>query len=111
MRKIYAVNDKIALRTTLVFGTMWTAYMFFLYGFLPVFFPKYMNTFMYWSGTVQLWSLPLIMVGQNLMGRNAEVRAQQDHETLLKEFELQNQEIAALNEIAAELRQVIAEKQ
>lgn len=37
-QKITKINDKIAMNVTVVFGTMWTIYLFFLYGLLPVFF-------------------------------------------------------------------------
>lgn len=47
-----------------------------------------MNSIMYWSTTVQLWSLPLIMVGQNVMGRASELRAQETHETVMQELAL-----------------------
>lgn len=76
------VNEWIALRATLLFGSMPTFYLFFLYGFLPVLFPAMMVTLLYWSNTVQLWSLPLIMVGTIVLGRKAEKRAQEDHETV-----------------------------
>jgi molybdopterin converting factor small subunit len=49
---------------------------------------------------VQLWSLPLILVGTNILGRNAERRSQLDHEKLAKSYEEQqrtyNQVIAML---------------
>jgi hypothetical protein len=46
------------------------------------------------------------MVGQNVMGRAAEQRAQQDHETLLKEFQVQNEEMAKLQQILDELQKI-----
>ena len=36
------------------------------------------------SGYLQLIFLPLIMVGQNLQGRHAEIRAEHDYETNIK---------------------------
>lgn len=71
------INEPLAVRTTLIFGTMWVTYLFFAYGFLPLLFPKYMIPIMYWSSTVQLWALPLIMVGQNVLGRASERQAAQ----------------------------------
>ena len=79
-------NDWLALHITLVFGTMWMTYAFFFYGFLPLVFPKDEVTLLYWSNTVQLWSLPLLMVGTNLLGKKSEERAQQDHEMIKGEF-------------------------
>lgn len=68
------LNDWIALHVTLLFGSMWATYLFFLYGFLPIFWPREMVPLLYWSNTVQLWSLPLLMVGQNVLGRAGERR-------------------------------------
>jgi hypothetical protein len=114
--KITKINDKIALRFTFIFGTMWMTYLFFLYGLTPLFFPQYMNKLLYWSNTVQLWSLPLLMVGTNLLGANAEKRAEQDHEMITKEFseikellELERSENAELHMIFDELQKVISE--
>lgn len=80
MGRIAALNEAVAVRVTLVFGTMWTTYVFFLYGFLPLLFPGNMVAIMYWSSTVQLWALPLIMVGQNVLGRANDRRDQAQYE-------------------------------
>jgi hypothetical protein len=96
-------NEKVAVKGTLLFGSMWTTYALFLYGFLPILFPKYMDTFLYWSNTVQLWSLPLLMVGQVVLGRAAEKRAVQDHKTLLAEMK-------ELKQMHKELREFMRSK-
>ena len=70
-------NDWIAVHATLAFGSMWATYVFFLYGFAPIMWPKSLVTLLYWSNTVQLWSLPLLMVGQNVLGRAGERRDQE----------------------------------
>ena len=83
---INKLNEKIAMHITLVFGTMWTTYVFFLYGFIPLFFPDSCNQVMYWSGTIQLWSLPLLMVGTNILGREAERRNKEMYEMIKSEM-------------------------
>jgi len=62
-----------------------------VYGVLPAFavFHPYQESFLYWSNWVQLWSLPLILVGTNILGRDAEKRSQLDHEKLAKSYEEQ----------------------
>jgi len=95
MRK---VNEWIAINMTKIFGTMWTTYLFFLYGFAPILFPQYMVQLLYWSNTVQLWSLPLLMVGTNLLGRTTEERAQKDHEMITAEFQRINELLMLLQE-------------
>lgn len=79
-------NEVVATKATLVFGTMWITYVLFLYGFLPVLFPGAMSVFLYWSNTIQLWSLPLLMVGTNILGRTADSRAQETHDIVMQEL-------------------------
>ncbi|MGB9661353.1 MAG: hypothetical protein ACPL5F_04960 [Moorellaceae bacterium] len=98
MKKVEKVNDWIAVKATLLFGTMWTTYLFFLYGFLPLIWPQYMVQIMYWSSTVQLWALPLLMVGTNLLGKSSERRAQKDHEMIMAQFKQINELIAAVKQ-------------
>ena len=78
-------NERLALRATLIFGTMWMFYAFFIYGLLPLIpaLKPYENAFFYWSGWVQLWALPLIMVGQIVLGRVAERRDQETHDAVM----------------------------
>ena len=89
--KLNQSNETVALYITKAFGTMWICYAFMVYGALPAFaiFHPYQTSFLYWSNWVQLWSLPLILVGTNILGRNAEKRSQLDHEKLAKSYEEQ----------------------
>ncbi|WP_052069778.1 hypothetical protein [Streptacidiphilus albus] len=81
-------NDRIAARATRAFGSMWVTYGLFLYGFLPILLPSLMVTLLYWSNTVQLWSLPLLMVGQQVLGRVAERQARETHDAVMEELRL-----------------------
>lgn len=69
VQKINAFNDAVAIAGTRLFGTMWLTYLFFLYGFAPLVLPGVMDKLLYWSNTIQLWALPLILVGTNLLQR------------------------------------------
>lgn len=80
------VNEWVAIHATKVFGTMWVTYALFLYGLVPVIEPRFMNDLLYWSNTIQLWSLPLLMVGTNLLGKASEVRAQETHDAVISEL-------------------------
>ena len=84
-------NEAIAVWLTKAFGTMWICYAFMVYGLLPVlsFFHPQQEAFLYWSNWVQLWSLPLILVGTNILGRDAEERSRLDHEKLAQSYEEQ----------------------
>ena len=49
-------------------------------------FPQWQNQILYISNCLQLTFLPLILVGQSLLGKNAETRAAQDHDTIMTEM-------------------------
>ena len=91
--KINRINETIAVWLTRAFGTMWICYAFMVYGLLPAFalFHRHQEAFLYWSNWVQLWSLPLILVGTNILGREAEKRSKMDHEKLAKSYEEQQE--------------------
>ena len=93
LAKIGRLNEAIAVWLTKAFGTMWICYAFMVYGLLPAFalFHAHQEAFLYWSNWVQLWSLPLILVGTNILGREAEERSRLDHDKLAKSYEEQKQ--------------------
>jgi uncharacterized membrane protein len=82
-------QDKIALAITTAAGTMYAVYFLALfmagwmlwqgyYAGLP--FDPYPFAFLLFLGNiVQLLLMPLIMVGQNLLGRHAEIRADEEY--------------------------------
>lgn len=83
-------NERIALKATKYFGSMFTFWLFCGWAFLPLIpvLSAYKETILYISsGFIQLAALPLIMVGQEVLGRGAEKRAQQDHIILNEQFE------------------------
>ena len=82
------INDFLAVRATVILGTMWCAYAFVVMCVLPAAFPAQRDSILYVSNCFQLVFLPLLMVGQRLMGASAETRAQDDHEAIMAEFEL-----------------------
>lgn len=86
--KISIFNDYVAVKGVNIFGTMTMTYLFFLYGFLPLFIPEQQENLLYISNTVQLWSLPLIIVGQNLLGRDSERRANETHDAVMLELKM-----------------------
>jgi hypothetical protein len=83
-------NEALAVKGTMLFGSMWTFYLFTAYGLLGAFpcFAGYKDALLYWSNWIQLWALPLLMVGGIVLNRATERRAEQDHEVILKEFDL-----------------------
>lgn len=100
-------NEWIAVRMTMAFGTMTMVYLFLFWSILPLIYPPVQNVVFYTSsGVIQLVALPALMVGQLILGRKAEERAQQDHEAIMAELAevkamhaAQTEELAALREI------------
>jgi hypothetical protein len=82
------INDVLATRITMLVGTIWAFYAFVIFGLTPVLWPGYEQQILYWSNFLQLIFLPIITVGTTIMGRDAEARAVQDHETIQQEFAL-----------------------
>jgi hypothetical protein len=114
-------NGRIGLFLTTIVGTMWAAYLFTLLALVS--FPSAMRTgnsiiMVAWIAQtfLQLVLLPIIIVGQNIMGKAADKRAEQtykDAEAILHEC-LQIQEHLAAQDNAqakqiAELRQLLGE--
>lgn len=90
-------NDKIAIKMTKVFGTMWCTYAFIIYGLLGAVpsLAKYQVTILFWSNWIQLWSLPLLMVGAGVISAESakaesqqrgaiEQQRQEDHQALME---------------------------
>ena len=83
-------NERIAIKATKYFGSMFTFWLFCAWAFLPLIpaLSNYKETILYISsGFIQLAALPLIMVGQEVLGRSSELRAQQDHVMLNEQFD------------------------
>ncbi len=77
--------DKMALFITERVGTMGFFFACVVLVTIPLFVPKTMPAVQYISsGYLQLILLPLILVGQNLQGRHAELRAESDFQTNVK---------------------------
>ena len=78
-------SNKIALWGISHVGTMEFFYLCIVLVTLPLIFPSILLVVQYISsGYLQLILLPLIMVGQNLQGTHAELRAEQDYKTNVK---------------------------
>lgn len=78
-------TDKLALYITKRVGTMGFFYACAILVTIPLIFAPAMPIVQYISsGYLQLILLPLIMVGQNLQGRHAELRAEHDYQTNVK---------------------------
>jgi hypothetical protein len=115
------LNGKLGLFVTTIVGTMWTAYLFTMLALVS--FPSAMRTgnsiiMVGWIAQtfLQLVLLPIIIVGQNILGKAADKRADQTykdaeailHECLQIQAHLAAQDDAQAKQIA-ELRQLLSE--
>jgi len=90
------LQDKVALLITSAVGTMYAVYFFavFMAGWMlwqgavskhP--FDPYPFAFLLFIGNiVQLLLMPLIMVGQNIQGRHAQFRSDEEYKTTLTSY-------------------------
>ncbi len=99
------INRWIAVNMTLAMGSIWAFYGFVIFGLIPVVIPSLEPSLLYWSNFIQLIFLPVIMVGQNVLGASSIKRAEQDHESL-QQLVLEMGSIIRANE--EELRQLKA---
>jgi hypothetical protein len=85
------INDKIALFLTKIVGTMWCAYIFACIALisLPDAIHGGIATSVSWVAQtfLQLVLLSVIMVGQDVQSQKTEKRSQEDHDTLMAEFQ------------------------
>src|SRR4030066_566842 len=90
------VQDRIALAMTTGIGTMYAVYFFavFMMGWMlwqTYFTHKPFDPFpfaflLFLGNIVQLLLMPLIMVGQNIQGRHAEIRAEEEYNTTITSY-------------------------
>lgn len=101
--KINAFNSKVAIIITNSVSTMWCAYAFAALAIvsLPDAIKGGTSTLISWIAQtfLQLVLLSIIMVGQSVSSAKSEARAEEDHETIMKEFE----EIKSLHEDLQEM--------
>ena len=78
-------NDWIAVKITKSMATMWCVYVFLGWSLIPVVWPEAQSIVFYVSGgIIQLVSLSLIMVGQNVIGQATKKQAKETHDTVLE---------------------------
>lgn len=102
------LNGRLAAWGTKVFGSMPTFYAFVIYGALGAVWVSAQATLLYWSNWIQLWSLPLLMVGALVVGRMAERRAQQtflDAEAILDQAAQMQQHLAAQDAVSLKIQE------
>ncbi|MEZ0066665.1 hypothetical protein ABIA32_002677 [Streptacidiphilus sp. MAP12-20] len=105
MSRIARFNEWLAVKATNVFGSMGMTYLFFGYGFVPALVPSLMVTLLYWSNTIQLWSLPLLLVGTNAAARGINALIRETHDTVMKQLTTQQEMTATQTETLGLVRE------
>ena len=86
LKKIKKYDERLAAWGTKAFGTMLVFWLCFFYGLLPLVpaLHKHEADLLYWSNWVQLWALPLLMVGNIVLSREATRRDLKDHDAIME---------------------------
>jgi hypothetical protein len=95
------INEILAMRITLLVGSIWAFYAFVIFGLTPLLWPQYEEQILYWSNFLQLIFLPVITVGTAIMSRGTEARAAQDHTAIQREFALLKEMNASMSRALA----------
>jgi uncharacterized membrane protein len=95
-KEILKFQDRLALGITTGIGTMYAVYFFaiFMTGWMiwqTYFSSKPFDPFpfaflLFLGNIVQLLLMPLIMVGQNIQGKHAEIRAEEEYNTTVSSY-------------------------
>ncbi|HEX6481907.1 MAG TPA: hypothetical protein VF043_23945, partial [Ktedonobacteraceae bacterium] len=87
------INTRIAVGLTRSVGTMWTAYSFAvlaIIGLLAIlgWLPPLVALLVVWASQtfIQLVMLPILSVGQNVLGRHAELMAEEQFNTTMSTY-------------------------
>jgi ABC-type multidrug transport system fused ATPase/permease subunit len=100
---IYRVSDVAANKLALVFGFVWTIWIFFIIPLVATWFPAkaQAQVFYYASGWVQLFALPLMVYVSNKIQRTTDAQAASQAELLARNTELTEDNARLLDAITA----------
>ena len=97
------VNDRIAVRMTIIFGSIWCVYAFLVFSLIPLAAPAWQNTLLYISNCIQLVALPALMVGNAVLSRGTDQRAAEDHAALIEILNDVRAEVGELKTVTNDL--------
>ena len=91
-QRINGFNEAVARRGTEAFSSIWAFYLFMVWGLLGL-LPRIPSGFKEFvllvsSAWIQLWALPLLMVGNAVLNKAAVRQAHSDHQMLIAELQL-----------------------
>jgi len=114
-KKQFGLQDKIALTITAAIGTMYAVYFFALFIAGWMFWQTYLTStpfdpypfifLLFLGNIIQLLLMPLILVSQNIQGRHAEIRAEEEFKTTASIYKDIEHILIRLDEQGKELSQ------
>jgi len=105
-------NNKLAVKITIIFGSMWTAHTLLVMALAPLLFPELTTIIMYISTTIiQLVALSWIMVGNNVLSEKAEKRAEEDHLKILEQFKMASKQRDETQNIISNIAKILTTEQ
>jgi len=99
-------NNIIALKLTDIVQTMWVFYIFVIMCFLPIVFTSYEDKILYISNCFQLCFLPVLAVGQCLVTKGSERRAQKTYNMVKAELQLMKDDLKADKEVVNKIEEL-----
>ncbi|WP_019091762.1 hypothetical protein [Komagataeibacter europaeus] len=100
---LHKVNDHVAVRMTIIFGSIWCVYAFLVFSLIPLAAPAWQNTLLYISNCIQLVALPALMVGNAVLSRGTDQRAAEDHAALMEILNDVRSEVSELKMVTNDL--------
>lgn len=107
------INEIIAKKATELFGSMPTFWLFFIWSLLPIIplFAHFKESILYVSsGIIQLVALPLILVGQGILGKKSEFRSEQDHILINEQFKIVNELLIEIKDLHRDTHKLLQDK-
>lgn len=112
-RRYRKFNKVVAAKATIIFGTMEMFYAFFIYGLLPLIpaLSPYESQLFYWSGWVQLWALPLLLVGSIVLAESKDKRDTEQFDKISNSHEILTDTVGKLVVIVNGILEVNSQEQ
>lgn len=102
-------NDHLAVKMTVIFGSIWCVYAFFLFSLIPVVAPAWQEPLLYISNCIQLVALPALMVGNAILTRGSDRRAAEDHAALVEILTDVREEVTRLRNLTTGIARTTTE--
>jgi hypothetical protein len=110
MGSVARANDWLATHLAVVFGIVWTIWIFFIVPIIAYFLPLTIQNhiFFFSSGWIQLFALPLLVYVGNKIQRSSDAQSEVIHEALTHIATIEDQNAQLLQQNTDLTRQIHA---